>query len=205
MAQAHLHGKTLNRLTQSLLISNISFTPSGAVPVGCVNVTVLLLQPGKMDAHERPESRDAAQHGILALQRLVRDVQNIRSRIANRQLADRSAFKEKMSALQNGKDMRQERRVAIQDEIRTLEQKMQSFQRKLHDLDGEDAADDKEGTRLKSDYNDAKAKWKRTQEEWEAKLSAMVRRYPRHTLTLFLTSAFYTETDHTGLTRTPRP
>ena len=115
-ARAYLYRKAFDRVTQPLSIATISFTPVGAIRRvrHRDGVPKLLPQPGKMDAHERPGSTDAALDGIL------QQLRALRARMADERLAEQASFENQMSAFQNGKDMRETRRKAIQRTVESL-------------------------------------------------------------------------------------
>ena len=114
-----------------------------------------------MDAHERPGSTDAALDSIL------QQLRKLGSHIADQRLAEQASFKKQMSAFQNGKDMRQIQRKAIQDEVKSLQEKLQA-------LDEEDATDDNKAMQLQSEYHGVTEQWRQTQQRWEAQLSAAI-------------------------------
>ena len=94
--------------------------------------------------------------------------------MADERRAEQTSFRNQMSAFQDGKDMRQTRREAIQDVVESLQQKIQSLQQELQDLDGEDAADDNKAMQLQSEYRVMTEQWRRTQKTLENRILAAV-------------------------------
>ena len=106
-----------------------------------------------MDAHERPGSTDAA------LERILQQLQDVGLRMADEWLAEQASFKKQMSAFQNGKDMRQTRRKAIQEE--------------LQELDEQDKTDNDKATRLQREYDDVTEQRRRNQQTLQDRLAAI--------------------------------
>lgn len=117
-----------------------------------------------MGAEREAEAGDTALDLHVILQRMVHDFQECRSR----QHTERLKLEKELSALQNARGTRQERRETIRSTL-------QSLKRELQDLDREDDANNSQEVQLKSEYNLMTEKWEQAQERWSTTLLSMVR------------------------------
>ena len=114
-----------------------------------------------MDAHERP---DAA---LAPLDDILRWLQELRSRMADEQLAERKSFEEQMTAFLIGKHERQTRREAIQDQV-------QGLQEELRVLDEQDKTGNDKARRLRSEYRGITEQQRRDQQTLQDRLLAAI-------------------------------
>jgi sugar-specific transcriptional regulator TrmB len=111
------------------------------------------------------EPAEPALDGFLG--RAAQDLREFASRITDQRHAEQLEFRQRMSAVQEARAMRQK-------EKEDLEMQIQRHQQRLQELNREGVASDREMEQLEIGYNAAAEKWEKAREEFKDQISTAI-------------------------------